>query len=60
MEGNSSGVEGGAPGVNAGPKTRYFIIKASTYKQLEASLHSSLWAFTHTTEKKVLQALQVW
>ena len=40
-------------------KTRYFIIKASLYKQLEASHHTSLWAFTHNTEKKILQAWQV-
>ncbi|KAK3882695.1 hypothetical protein Pcinc_012942 [Petrolisthes cinctipes] len=59
MEGNCGVGEAGAAGGSAGPKPRYFIIKASTYKQLEASLHSSLWAFTHTTEKKVLQALQM-
>lgn len=55
--GSNSG--GGAEGGNSSGKVRYFVIKASTYKQLEASHHMSLWAFTHSTEKKILQATQV-
>ncbi|KAG0724586.1 3'-5' RNA helicase YTHDC2 [Chionoecetes opilio] len=51
---SSSGIGGAA----SGARSRFFIIKASLYKQLEASHHTSLWAFTHNTEKKILQAWQ--
>ncbi|KAK7066156.1 3'-5' RNA helicase ythdc2, partial [Halocaridina rubra] len=51
----SSGADGGSPVTG---KTRYFIIKASIYKQLEASHQTGLWAFTHATERKIVQAAQ--
>ncbi|KAK8754608.1 hypothetical protein OTU49_016863, partial [Cherax quadricarinatus] len=54
----SSSNSGGAEGGSSGGKSRYFIIKASMYKQLEASHHTSFWAFTHNTEKKIMQAFQ--
>ncbi|XP_042863704.1 3'-5' RNA helicase YTHDC2-like [Penaeus japonicus] len=47
-----------AEGGSNGGKPRFFIIKASSYKQLEASHHTGLWAFTHNTEKKIMQAFQ--
>ncbi|XP_076053319.1 3'-5' RNA helicase YTHDC2-like isoform X3 [Oratosquilla oratoria] len=53
---NKEGVPLGAVGGNS--KMRYFVIKASMYKQLEASYHTGLWAFTHNTEKKLLNAAQ--
>ncbi|XP_071513449.1 3'-5' RNA helicase YTHDC2-like isoform X3 [Panulirus ornatus] len=54
---SNSNIGGGEGGSNTN-KPRYFIIKASMYKQLEASHHTSLWAFTHNTEKKIIQASQ--
>ena len=52
----------GAKGSEGGcstTKPRYFIIKAAMYKQLEASYQTGLWAFTHNTERKIVQAAQV-
>ncbi|XP_054265562.1 3'-5' RNA helicase YTHDC2-like isoform X2 [Macrosteles quadrilineatus] len=38
--------------------TKYFMIKAGHMKSIEASVNRGLWAFTHYTEKKIVDALK--
>ena len=58
-----SGAAGGGKSSNNNSsnsnKSRYFIIRVNSYKQLDASHISNLWAFSSSTEKKITKASQV-
>ncbi|XP_046660660.1 3'-5' RNA helicase YTHDC2-like [Homalodisca vitripennis] len=38
--------------------TRYFVIKAGHLKTVDASVNRGVWAFTHNTEKKLVEAFK--
>ncbi|XP_071450252.1 3'-5' RNA helicase YTHDC2-like [Hetaerina americana] len=54
----SSEKEDMASGNTISTAVRYFVIKANSQKAIEASLGRGVWAFTPTTERKLLKPLK--
>ncbi|XP_046399834.1 3'-5' RNA helicase YTHDC2-like isoform X2 [Ischnura elegans] len=54
----SSEKEEMAQGNTISAAVRYFVIKANSQKAIEASLGRGVWAFTPTTERKLLKPLK--
>lgn len=49
-----------SPTAGGGPVTScYFIIKAGSLKTIEASLSRGVWAFTPSTERKMIRVFKV-